>query len=68
VTIDIHLIHHGSIIMLPPLTPAARGWVQDHLPEDAMRFGRGIAVEPRYIDDIADGAEADGLICAWTLQ
>lgn len=51
----------GSVFLLIPLTDAANEWVEANLPEDAQRLGRGIAVEHRYILDIVDGAQADGL-------
>ena len=51
----------GSVVLLHALTDAGRAWIGDHIPDDAMRFGGGIVAEPRYIDDIAHGAMADGL-------
>ena len=51
----------GSIVLLHALTDAGRAWIDEHIPDDAMRFGGGIVVEPRYIDAIANGAMADGL-------
>jgi predicted thioesterase len=50
-----------TVYLLHPLTDAAREWVAEHLPEDAMRLGNAIAVEHRYIGDIVDGARNDGL-------
>ena len=58
---DIHVANHGSVVLLTPLSPAARDWFADHLPTDAMHFGAATVVEPRYVQDILDGAEADGL-------
>lgn len=57
---DFIVMNHGSIILLMPCTDHARGWCQEHLPEDAPMFGRSFAVEPRYIGDIVDGVLADG--------
>jgi hypothetical protein len=58
---DIHYTNHGSIITMQPLTEAARDWMAEHLPEDAMGFGDSIAIEPRYFGEIAYGAQEDGL-------
>ena len=52
---------HGSIVILTPQTPEARGWVNEHLPDDAQWFGRGVVIERRYFEPIYDGITADGL-------
>ena len=62
---DFTVSDHGSIVLFIPLTPAAREWVQEHIPEDAATFAGGIAVEARCIGDIVDGAIADGLVVGW---
>lgn len=58
---DFRVENHFSIILLQPLTPAAWAFVDEFLPDDAMRYGGAIVVEPRYIDDIVEGARAEGL-------
>lgn len=60
-TPDFHIGDHGSIWLLTPVTEAARSWVAEHIPEDAQRLGRGIAIEPRYVPDIIDGIIDAGL-------
>lgn len=52
---------HGSIVILIPASEDARYWVDDNLDPDAMWFGKGVAIEPRYVADIIDGITADGL-------
>jgi hypothetical protein len=60
---DFTIDNHGSIFILTPLTDDGDEWVSQHIPEDAMRWGRyGIVVEARYIDDIVEGIRDDGLI------
>lgn len=59
--IDFVIEDNGSIILLRPITEAAKEWIEEHLPEDRMYFGNAVVVEPRYIADIASGIEADGL-------
>jgi hypothetical protein len=60
---DFTVVGRGSdtVFSLIPNTPAAEDWVAEHLPEDAMRFGRGICIEHRHIADIVHGFLADGL-------
>ena len=52
---DFALYDHGSIIRLQPNSDAAKEWVAEYLPADAMTFGRGIVIEPRYIGPILQG-------------
>lgn len=59
--LDFHVMNHGSIITLAPITPAAADWCDEHLGEDAMMFGNAYAIEPRYFGDIAMGYQDDGL-------
>lgn len=58
---DFTVQNEGSIFLLRPLTEAARDWVAEHIPADAQTFGDAIVIEHRYIGDIVDGAQRDGL-------
>lgn len=59
---DFRVDNHGSIVILWADSEAAQEWVAEHIPEDAQSWGRnGTVVEPRYIGDIIDGIQADGL-------
>ena len=59
---DFIACNHGSVWILEALTPAADDWVNEHLPDDVLTWGRnGVVVERRYIDDIIDGIINDGL-------
>lgn len=58
---DFLLIDHGSIVVLTPQTYLAKVWVDEHIPYDAQWIGRGVAIEPRYVDDIINGVVADHL-------
>ena len=59
--IDFSLYDSGSILLLTPMSDEAKDWVKEHLPEDIRTFGRGFAVEPRYMNDIMDGLTSEGL-------
>lgn len=58
---DFLAIDHGSVMKLMPMSDAARDWTDEHIPEDATWFGRGVIVEPPYMPAILEGIEADGL-------
>jgi hypothetical protein len=63
-TPDFLVESHFTIFLLTPLTPAARSWVQEHLPDEHNRleFAGSIVVEHRFIADIVRGAISDGLV------
>lgn len=58
---DLRIENHGSIVMLRPVSDLGREWVAEHIPQDAIWFGGAVAVEPRYLGNIIDGAAGDGL-------
>jgi hypothetical protein len=59
--VDFTVEYHGSIFLLRPVSRLAERWVDEHLPEEAPRWGNAVAVEHRYIADIVAGIRADGL-------
>lgn len=58
---DVQFHDHGSVWIAVPLTAAARDWMDEHIPEDAPWFGSGLAIEHRFVGDIAQGMADDGL-------
>jgi hypothetical protein len=58
---DFSVENHFTIFLLRPLTPAAESWIDEHIAEDAQYFGNAIVVEHRYIADIVQGIQNDGL-------
>jgi hypothetical protein len=58
---DVEVENHGSLILVRPLTPAACDWCEEHIPEDAQWWARAVVVEPRYVADIVQGMQNDGL-------
>lgn len=58
---DFMLVHSGNIVLLRPLTDAARYWIEENLPADRMTFGGSVVIEHRYVDPIANGIVNDGL-------
>ena len=61
---DFVVENHFTIFLLRPLTPAAKSWVQENLPDESNRmdFAGSVVVEHRYISEIVRGAQADGLV------
>jgi len=51
----------GTIALVTPLSDEAKAWVEDNI-RDALWFGRGIAVEPRYLNNLLEGMCGDGLV------
>lgn len=61
--IDIRIENHGSIVLLRPVTQDAKDWVEENLQtEDWQGWCGAIAVDPRCVGAIVDGAIGDGLI------
>jgi hypothetical protein len=58
---------HGSLCILTPLTPAGKEWFEANLPvnnPEAQFWCGGICIERRYVADILDGLQKDGLSVA----
>jgi hypothetical protein len=58
---DVSVHDHGTIALIVPETDAARTWCANNLGPDVIRYGDGIACEPRYLAPIVEGLQADGL-------
>jgi hypothetical protein len=59
---DLAVRPEGSLWILWPLTQRAEEWGEEHLPSDGLGWAGGIVVKGRYIADILQGAEDDGLV------
>lgn len=57
---ELQIKDEGSIFLLDAGNEEAATWLADHLDSEAMRWGSAYVVEPRYVDDIVQGFEADG--------
>ena len=58
---DVEVIDHGTIVLFRPLTDTCRAWIDDNVQEEAMWFGRCLAVEHRYAPLLIEGMADDGL-------
>lgn len=59
---DFEVQNEGSIFLLRPKSPAAEEWLWENIPSDAQCWGNAVVVEHRYIADIVEGIQADGLV------
>jgi hypothetical protein len=57
--LDFKLENHGFLFLLPPLSSAAKEWMQPHSPEIHF-WGDTIVIESRYVTEIVDGVICDG--------
>jgi hypothetical protein len=60
---DFRVENHGSIFLLRPLTDSATLWVEEHIGQDNgfQPYWPTVVIEPRYVADIIDGIQNDGL-------
>lgn len=64
-TVDLALENHGSVVLIDPRSDAGKAWLDANVGADPWQFvGRKIAAEPRLVEAVAAGAEADGLVVA----
>jgi hypothetical protein len=52
---------HGSIWLIDPITPAAKTWLDDNITGHMDWFAGSLAVEPRFVWELIEGMQADGL-------
>lgn len=58
---DLRFEWHGSVVLARPETEAARAWLDDTAPPDAMFVAGALALEPRYAEGVVAAARAAGL-------
>jgi hypothetical protein len=59
---DFNIENHGSVVLVRPVTTAAREWVDEHVPLESWQWhGGAFVVEPRYLPILFDGIVGDGL-------
>lgn len=61
-TPDVRVENHGTIATITALTEAAHEWVAENIAcEPWQYFAGSVCAEPRYVQAIIDGMQADGL-------
>jgi len=58
---DFTLSDQGSIFILTPIGEAGTDWLAENIGDDAMYLGTGLVIEHRYVSDIVEGIQNDGL-------
>jgi hypothetical protein len=60
---DFRVTYHGTITTITPLSDVCREWVEDNVDiEPWQRFGPSIAIEPRYVEQLAEAMIGEGLV------
>ena len=60
---DFRITYHGTVTTITPLSDACREWLEENVEiEPWQRFGNSIAVEPRYVEQLAKVMIEQGLV------
>lgn len=59
---DLRFSNHGSIWIVDGASEAGKSWLDANVASDAVRWGNGVVVEPRYVGALLEGAVNDGLV------
>ena len=60
---DIRVEDHGTVVLMRARSERGEAWMGEMIVTEAWQhFGGAIACEPRFVVDVIDGAEADGLV------
>lgn len=59
---DVRADHHGSLILLSPLSPKGQAWLEENLTGETTWFNGSAVVEPRYLYPILVGIADAGLV------
>jgi hypothetical protein len=60
---DFRVTYHGTVTTVTTLTDACREWVEENVEiEPWQRFGNAIAVEPHYVEQLAEAMIEEGLV------
>lgn len=54
-----------TVFLFVPKNTVAQTWLDENIEGEVTVFGRGIAVEHRYVNALAAAIKADGLTVAW---
>jgi hypothetical protein len=60
---DFRVTYHGTVTTVTPLSDRCREWLEENVEiEPWQRFGNAIAVEPRYVEQLAEAMIEEGLV------
>jgi len=59
---DVLVENHGSVMLVLPVSETAKEWIHENVAADSWQWsGSALAVEPRYLGNLLEGMDADGL-------
>lgn len=62
---DIRFEDHGSVVLVRPLTDAAREWIDENVQQEGWQwFGGALGVDARYAWALREAAAFNGLVLA----
>jgi len=56
--------NHGTIVLVRPLTPDVKTWLEENVEEAAMWYGGALVVEPRYVEALIEGLIEEGFVAS----
>lgn len=60
--IDVSVENHGSVVIVRPLSQAAKDWVAEYVSlEGYQPYRDAVVVEPRFVDGLLAGMQKYGL-------
>lgn len=61
---DLKFEGQGSLVLVHPVSDEGRAWLEEHCPDgdEHVYLEYALVVEHRFAADLAEGAEADGLV------
>ena len=60
---DFRVTYHGTVTTITPLSDACREWLEENVEiETWQRFGTSIAIEPRYVEELAEAMIEEGFV------
>ncbi len=61
-TLDLIFENHFSLFLIRPISPIGKQWLDENVgDENTLTFGGAVVCEPRYVEAIFLGAQAEGL-------
>lgn len=59
---DVSIHYHGSVVMVEPVTSAAKEWVDENVQLEGWQWmGNTFAVDPHMLENLVCGMRDDGL-------
>lgn len=60
--VDVFARNEGSVVLIQPLTQAAKDWLQDNVESEPWQWlGSNLVVDHRFADGLLRGMTGDGL-------